>query len=59
MEGVKVMFHAFLILAMDDGSGSSASQGKSPHYPLDRRLVVPKSQCWTKRRGKKSHHWWN
>jgi hypothetical protein len=58
MVGVKVMLHAFLILAMD-GSGWSASQGKSPHYPLDRRLVVPNSYSWTKRCGKKSHPWWN
>jgi hypothetical protein len=52
MEGMKVMLHAFSILAMG-GSGSSASEGKVPHYPLDRRLGVSKSLCWTKRCGKK------
>jgi hypothetical protein len=38
MESVKVMLHTFSVLAMD-GSGWSASQGKSTHYPLDRDYV--------------------
>jgi hypothetical protein len=43
--GVEVQLHAFLTSALDGGEWSvSRPQGKSPWYPLDRRLGGPQGR---------------
>jgi len=40
--GVEIQLHAFLTLALDGGEWSAShSQGKSPQYPLERRMGGP------------------